>query len=110
VKRFSSTLGLGTFTVELKEVPGHAGAWAVMNLAEVEIFIECDGSETRSYLDEHLTLARDQVTGVFTALNREDLMTREGKAKLRRLIIKKLNEILPQGKVEELYFSKLLVS
>jgi flagellar basal body-associated protein FliL len=50
------------------------------------------------------------MTNVFVALDREDLLSREGKRKLKNIIIKKLNGWLPHGKVEDLHYSKLLVS
>jgi flagellar basal body-associated protein FliL len=109
-KHKSSLMGLGQFTVELKPVPNQKVVPGVVNMAEVELVIECDSKETREYIEDNLAQARNQVTDVLFLLDREAVLTREGKRKLRKTLIEKLNLWLPKGKVEELYFSKLVVS
>lgn len=109
-KHKSSLMSLGQFTVELKPVPNQRPVPGVVNMAEVEFAIECDNKETRDYIEDNLAQARNQVTDVLFDLDREAILTREGKKKLRKALIEKLNLWLPKGKVEDLYFSKLVVS
>jgi flagellar basal body-associated protein FliL len=101
---------LGTFTVELAPVPGRKAAPGVMNLAEVEVVVECDVKETCAYIDDRQPDARSQLVNVFTVLDREEVLSREGKRRLKKRLIDKLNLWLPKGKIENLYFSKLVLS
>ncbi|MGZ3687227.1 MAG: flagellar basal body-associated FliL family protein [Bdellovibrionota bacterium] len=106
----ASMIALGTFTVELKKMPGTEGAYAVMNLAEVDLALQCDDPETRNFIDNHLAETRNQITNLFTAMEREELLSRDGKRRIKRQIMRRLNDWLPKGKVEDLFFTKLVVS
>jgi flagellar basal body-associated protein FliL len=110
----ASMLNIGTFSVELKSSVPRTSSGRVFNTAEVDVVLQCDSSETRSYLDEHIVEARNQLTNVFTAIDREEFLTRDGKKKLKREIARKLNawisQALPHAKVQDVFFSKLLMS
>ncbi len=105
----SATLIVGTFVVTLKEIPGKKLPPGGMNLGEVEIIIECDSRDTRNFMESQLQKVKNQITSVFTNVDREAILTREGKRLLRRQIIENLNNWLPSGKVEELYFTKFII-
>jgi flagellar basal body-associated protein FliL len=113
-KRRDSVLNLGSFTLELKAIAHQAlragVGVGIVNMAEVEIVILCDGTDTRDYIEEHVIQARNQMTNVFTAIDREELLSREGKRRIKGSIIRRLNQWLPRGKVEDLYFSRLSVN
>ena len=109
-KKKFATLALGKFTVDLKVVEGMTLSRGVLNVAELEITIECDNKETRYYIEDHLTRARDQITGVLTSVDRDELLTREGKHKLKKRLLDHLNAWLPNGKVEELFISNQLLN
>ena len=109
-KQGSTNLALGTFTIELNPVPGMRPAPGVLNLAEVEIFLQLDAKETRNYMLDHQIKLRNQITKSMQAVDREELLTLQGKKRFKAKIQKNLNEWLPEGKVEEVFFSKLLVN
>lgn len=79
------------------------------SLAEVEIVVLCDNQETREFLEARTDQVKNQITNVLTAFEREELLSREGKKRLKGLILKKLNEWLPHGKIQEVYFTKVLL-
>jgi flagellar basal body-associated protein FliL len=101
---------LGQFSLELRAPAGEPLRRGVMNLAEVEIVLECDTKETRFYFEDNLPQTRNQVTDVLVAMDRSELLSQDGKLRLKHRIIEKLNTMLPRGKVENLYFSKLILS
>lgn len=103
-------LQLGSFTIELKPIAGSIPGRGVLNLAEIELFVQCDSIETRNYLFQHQVRVRDRVTHMMPLMDREELISREGKKKLKARIVKGLNEFLPQGQVQEAFFSKLLIN
>jgi flagellar basal body-associated protein FliL len=109
-RRKASMLSVGRFTLELKEPPDQTASRGQDNMAEVDLVILCDQAETRDYLEHHLVQLRNEMTGVFTALDREELLSRDGKRKLKSLLIQRINDWLPEGHVEDIYFSKLLIS
>ncbi len=109
-KRKYTIQNIGEFTVELRKAEGDLKVPGVINLAEVELVVECDSKQTCVYVEEHLAQARNQVTNVFVALDREALLSREGKRKIKKMMVEKLNLWLPHGKIENLFFSKLIIS
>jgi flagellar basal body-associated protein FliL len=106
----NTAISLGSFTVELKALPDSKPAPGVMNLAEIELTVQCDSREACTYVSDHLAQAKNQITGIFIALNRDDLLSHDGKKRLVRQILDRLNEWLPQGRIDNLFFSKLVVS
>ena len=105
-----ATVAMGGFVVELKEIPGAQKVPGYMNMAELEIIVECDTRSTAVFIQDHLPQARDQMTGIFTATDRDQYLSAEGKKRIRRALVERLNHWLPKGKVKELYFNKLLIS
>jgi flagellar basal body-associated protein FliL len=103
--RKHAMLTIGEFTVELKDSEN-----GTINLAEVELVVECDSKETRYFLEDNLARARNQVTNAFVPLERSEFLTADGKERLKRRLMDALNAIIPAGKVENLFFSKLILS
>lgn len=106
----ASTVGLGGFILELKDVPNRKQGPSDLNMASVEIVLLCDEAETRTYIESNIVQVRNQLTNVFTSMDRDEFLSREGKRKIKSILIRKLNEWLPHGKVEDLYFSKLIIT
>lgn len=103
-KKKQATTNLGIFTVEVKRGNASAGQ------AELEIVAECNSTDTCEFVEGNLTRARDEISSVLVALDREEILSREGKIKIQRLIIERLNKLLPRGKVINLYFSRFIVT
>ncbi len=108
-KRRHTTLNIGAYTVELKAVPGIVAPRGVNNMAQLELIVECDTKTTCAFLQDNHVAVRNQLTNVFTALEREELMSIEGKKRIKRRIIDRINSWLPSGRVERIYIVKLAV-
>ena len=104
------TVAMGSFVVELKEPANYKKIPGYMNMAELDIVLDCDVRTTANFIQEHMPQARDQMTNVFIATEKDQFLSSEGKKRLRRALLEKLNAWLPKGKVKELYFNKLLIS
>lgn len=109
-KKTFTTQALGTFTIQLKPIADQKPAPGVMNLAEVDIDARCDEKETCDLLKDGSEKVRNEVTTALGPMDRDELYSKEGKARLKKRILERLNAWLPKGKVEELYFSKLVIS
>ena len=107
----ASLITLGSFSIELKDpLPEPGIKRKPMSLAVIDVVVLCDKEETRGFIEAHLPQVRGELVGVFVAIDREELMSRKGKQKIRYTILRKLNEWLPQGKVKDLFFSKIILS
>jgi|GEM_PF-4515254 len=109
---FSSNLG--EFSFELSQGGGRDGESApqplgVTGLAEAEIIVECDTAETCEYVDKSLPVIRDQVTAALTEVDREELIHREGKQRIRKAIVDRINQVLPRGRVINAFFGRLVI-
>ena len=106
----ASMISVGQFTIELKAVPGHPKSKGFMNMAELELVVECDSADTHTYIEENLVQARSQLTDIFLSMDRDELLTREGKRKLKKRLIERLNGWMPRGKIQNVFFAKLVVA
>ncbi len=107
----SSLLALGVFTIELKVDDGDA----VMPIrrgvktAEIEVVLECETVDVSRYIESHMLQARNELTETMVGLTRDGLFSRDGKAVLRKKMVDRLNQWMPEGKVRNVYFNKLIV-
>jgi flagellar basal body-associated protein FliL len=108
-KKYSMQI-LGTFTIQLKMIEGQKPAPGVMNLAEIEIQAKCDVVETCQALEDGSAQVRNEITSSLGPMDRDELLTKEGKRRLKKKLLDRLNAWLPHGKIEDLYFSKLVIS
>lgn len=106
----ASLLDLGVFSIELRASKGQKPIPGVVNMAEVEITLECDSKQTRELVERNQAKVKSAVTNALTAVERAELMSRDGKKRIKKSIIDRINESLPSGKIEEVYFTKLLLS
>jgi flagellar basal body-associated protein FliL len=49
------------------------------------------------------------VTIALTEVNRDELINRDGKRRLRKAIVDRLNQLLPHGRVLNAYFGRLMI-
>ena len=103
------TLKIGKFKVELLPAPGQEKMLGVVNMAEVEIVLECDRKDTCKYMEDNLPKVRDQIASMLTAVERNEILSPEGKKRLKRGILRRVNLWLPLGKVKNLFFTNLVV-
>lgn len=109
-KKHVSMLDLGDFTITLKPLPGQKAAHGMVNMAELDLVVECDTPETHAYIEENMVQVRNQITDVFVTYDRGELLTREGKHILKKKLLERINGWLPKGKVQNIFFSKLVVA
>lgn len=110
-KVHASTLGLGRFNFELKASShprSQTGPFS--NSAEIEVFVECDRKATCDQVESNPTLLRDQMTVAIVGQDRDSLLTSEGKLKLKRSIQRKLNEMVRDGSIRQVYFSDFVLN
>ncbi len=101
---------LGSFTIELKEIAKQRLGSGQVNMAEIEIILRCDVQDTCDFIEDNRVPVRNQLSNVLTAMDRQDFLSREGKKKLKTRISRKLNDWLKHGKIEDVYFSKIIMS
>jgi len=113
---FSSNLG--EFTFELSQGGQREGeesesesskTLGVTGLAEAEIIVECDTAETCEWIDRTLPAVRHEVTLALTEVSREELIQKDGKRRLRKAIVDRLNQSLPRGRVVNAFFGRLVI-
>jgi hypothetical protein len=109
-KRRNSTLLLGGFNIAVQPEAESRTPSSGYHLAELEIVVECDSKQSRDFLEENLEKARNEVTNTFLRIDRQDLMTSEGKTRMKHAIQDRLNVLLPKGHVESVFFSKLVLT
>jgi flagellar basal body-associated protein FliL len=106
--RHLSEISLGLFRIPLK--PKSDNDNQIKNLGTLDIVVLFDSPETRKWVSNNLTNIRDEITRLFTPMDRDVLLTQEGKIRLKTLITKKLNQFLPKGFVQEIYFESFIIS
>ena len=103
---------MGSFLVQLTTPETRSGQKikGVFNLAELELVAQCDLKATCEYVDNNLTLFRDKIMDILHNVERDEIMTAEGKRKMKVAILARMNSLLPKGKIREIYFTKFLLS
>lgn len=109
-KKRMISLSLGDFTLELFHISDPRKLSRVLNIVEMEVVVECDTDETCMFIEGNVVKAKNQVANALNPMDREEIMSKEGKAKLKRKITHQLNTWLLRGKVLTVYFSKLVIS
>ena len=110
LKKRPNMLGLGKFSIELTEKPKVRKAHGMMNLASIELYVNCDSKETCDYIEGHKVQVQNEVTGFFTPLEREEFLSISGKRYIRKALIERLNSWLPSGKIKDVYFVEIIIS
>lgn len=103
-----ATVTLGEFEVSLVGLGnGQKGV-----KLELDVAVEFDSAETGRWVAANKDPVRSEVLGAaatLTGFTREDLLTAEGKARIRERIRDRLDQWLPSGKVKGIYFSRFLL-
>jgi len=103
-----SMVDLGLFDGTLVSVPGGTSGVHV----ELEIAVEFDSGATGSWVSANLGPARSATLGAvatLSGLSRKDLLTAEGKERIRDQVRSHIDDFLPSGRVKDVYFSKYVV-
>ncbi|MEO5968665.1 MAG: flagellar basal body-associated FliL family protein [Bdellovibrionia bacterium] len=102
----ASWIKLRKFNFDLK--PSFGDRKGASHLAEFDLSVQADSPDTRDYIEENMAQTRNAVFRPLVGLDRETLMSVEGKTKLRQNIIESLNMWLPGGKVLDAYFVRFI--
>jgi hypothetical protein len=108
------TMNLGTFNIELNLRPGEKPTAGMANIAEIEVYVECDPAVSCPFLVTNRLMARDQVISLINALEKEEIMSPEGKKLLKKRIQSRLNSWLAANKVgtnkvRKIFFTRLII-
>lgn len=103
---------LGRFTLELlpPSSPPSKNPPGVLYHAEVEITLACQHPEDFLFLKEHQTELSNQVTSVLTPISQEELLSQEGKKKLKHRLMKRLNNWIQKPVVQDVLFTQLAIN
>jgi flagellar basal body-associated protein FliL len=105
---------LGTFSLELREPEGVTRSTGGLNAAEMEIVVSCSDLEACDWIKSHLDLSRGELSSLFTATDRERILSPSGKKGFREEIRDALNKLLEEkgvkGTILEVLFPRFIVS
>jgi flagellar FliL protein len=93
---------LATFIVNLADKGGNRYLRVTMDL-------ELQNDELKNELGKRLPQVRDSILMILPSKRFEDISSAEGKTALRDEILEKINGILTQGKVTNIYFKEFVV-
>ncbi len=79
-----------------------------MRKALFDLAIHTDSPETKAYLEEAVVPVRAAMDRSLVGWDRETLLTADGKKKLIAGMMDALNNLLPEGKITEMYFTKFI--
>ena len=100
-----TTIHLEDFVVNLADHDGRSYLRIGMDLA-----IENANPKTKPAQDSAtVAVVRDSVISLLSTLKSDDLLTPDGKAKLKQDLIKTLNDRLPELKAKEIYFNEFVI-
>ena len=114
---FYTTLEIGKFTLQLKSEPKlkAKAAAGVLHLGEVEITVECETKAVCQLIEDNILKARDSISESLVVVDQQELMTKEGKTRLKDMIVQALNRWLrtmtesDKKGVRTVYFTKLVI-
>lgn len=101
-------IDLGDFTFQVTSPSGPVRG-SIKDLGEISVVVKCSERDVCTYIAEHKVQAQHEVAAVFRPITRDELVSVDGKKRLKKKIILRLNAWLPRGQVEDLYFPKVLV-
>lgn len=109
----SDSLSLGVFNFDLNFSQAEKNQ-SYMKGAELEVTVMCDKGHTCTVLKEALPAVRDKISGLFYRLDKNDLMSKDGKARLRKRIVDAINQMITdsgmtEGKVVDAFFPHLVL-
>jgi len=93
---------LGVFTVNLADKGADA-------YARVAITLELSNEKVKQEVDKRMPIIKDAIIDVISSKNSDFVRTPEGREALRLELIKRLNIILVEGGVRNIYFTEFVV-
>lgn len=106
MEQFDSPLRNPEYVVLYKKMFVNLKAQGVSKspMAAFEVFIEANSQESAIELKDRERQFKDVIARVFEAIPYSDIATAEGKAKLKLIIRRDLNQVINKGRVKKVYF------
>lgn len=101
-------VSLGDFSFQVTTPSGPVRG-SIKDLGEIEVVARCSEPKVCVYITAHKVQAQHEVTAVLKPITRDELVSVDGKKRLKKKIMLRLNAWLPHGQIEDLYFAKVLV-
>ena len=100
---------VGAFFIPFRRAPVAAKFNEPLDMAKADIVVACDSTTTCDYLEKYIDYVKDQIIKAIGShqLDREELLSFEGKQKIKEEILKRLNNWLKHGEVKEVTFTRL---
>lgn len=109
----SADLGLFTSTLPATADDALAPGHPVFIPADVDVVVQLDSPLTRKFVEDHLDQARNQAIEVLATLQREELLTSQGKRQTQARLLRQMNAWLGkngiEGKARAVSFTQLVV-
>jgi len=103
-------LNLGVFQFQMKPTIGDLPPHDIQNIAQIEISVLCDSLTTCDWISAHMQTVKDQITSALVGFSRKDLMSSPGKQSVQEKVLIKVNVSLPDGRIERVFFTKMILS
>lgn len=89
----------------------------IVNLAEsnaerylkVDVVLELDGEKAREEIESHLPQVQDLLISITSTKTMDDVSTLSGRNMLRQEMIDKMNALISEGQVKNVYFTEFVV-
>ncbi len=99
---FGPTFNVGEVIVNLADI-GQA------RYAKAEVVLELDAQETFEEVNARSPQVRDIVIEIFSGQKASDILELEGREQIKNEIAGRINQVINVGRVEEVYFTTIVV-
>lgn len=91
------------------EIPEITTNLAGNEYIKIMFTIQTDGEKTKEELEKRIFQAKNIIISELSEIKGEDLTGKAGKEKLQEAVKKDINEIMQEGKVEQVYITSLIL-
>lgn len=79
------------------------------SIVRVDMELRCRDSESLERVTDHGVYVRDEILGILRGTHPEELKGDSGMQELRRRIVERVNGILAEGEIVDVYFTEMMV-
>lgn len=111
---FRNTLSyadMGSFQVQMtRHTDSGLPVSGVLNVADMDLIVECDKTETCEFLKKNVERVRNEIAQVISVVDYEELLSTDGKKKIKREIAVRLSRLAGNQKIETIHFTRLILN
>jgi flagellar basal body-associated protein FliL len=96
---------LGYFEIELNPRKEDG----TLEIAEFELVAQCLQREACDFLERNPDIIRSEIGAVLVPMPRDEVLSRDGKEKIKKTILQRLNALIPLSQLEGVYFTHFRV-